>query len=148
MRPRREHADAVMERRLGVARIDADHGEAGFVQRVEQPARQLAALEPDPCRMRRVAFHRRRDSFWRCVCSAVPYDLAGIVNTQIDVSFRETSRPTKWLVLDMVALHWRCGDQHATSPAITPCPDLILREQRAQERSRMAAGHRVGAQRP
>jgi D-serine deaminase-like pyridoxal phosphate-dependent protein len=24
----------------------------------------------------------------------------------------------------MVSLHWRCGDQHDTSPAITPCPDL------------------------
>ena len=42
--------------------------------------------------------------------------------TQIDVSFRDTRRPTYRLLLDMVPLHWRCGDQHDTSPAITPCP--------------------------
>src|SRR5258706_14279688 len=44
--------------------------------------------------------------------------------TQIEVSFRDTSRPTYWLLLDMVPLHWRCRDQNVTSPAITPCPDL------------------------
>src|SRR5258708_3262474 len=44
--------------------------------------------------------------------------------TQIEVSFRDTSRPTYWLLLDMVPLHWRCRDQYVTSPAITPCPDL------------------------
>jgi len=40
-----------------------------------------------------------------------------------DVSFRDTSRPTYWLLLDMVSLHWCCRDQHVTSPALTSCPD-------------------------
>src|SRR6267378_6235851 len=59
--------------------------------------------------------------------------------TQIEVSFRDTSRPTYWLLLDMVPLHWRCRDQYVTSPAITPCPDpAAAPRRRAQELSRLA----------
>src|SRR4051812_19765143 len=49
--------DLQRQRRLGVARIDADHGEAGRFQPVEQPVRQLPAFHPDPNRMGRVLFH-------------------------------------------------------------------------------------------
>jgi hypothetical protein len=34
----------------------------------------------------------------------------------------------------MVSLHWRCWDQHDTSPAITPCPDLPERSDAARSR--------------
>src|ERR1700681_207933 len=62
--------------------------------------------------------------------------------TQIDVSFSDTSRPTYWLLLDMVYLHWRCGeaslcrrslprDYAMSRPAHSQC-------RRAQRRSRMA----------
>ena len=72
--------DLKRQRRLGVARIDADHGEASLFQLVEQPARQLPAFEPDPNRMGRVLLHGGCDGFRRRINLAAPHDLVGIVD--------------------------------------------------------------------
>src|SRR5215831_15265570 len=72
--------DLQRQRRLGVARIHADHGEASLFQPVEQPVRQLPAFEADPNRMGRVLRHGRYDGFRRRIDLAAPHDLVGIVD--------------------------------------------------------------------
>jgi hypothetical protein len=72
--------DLERQRRLGVARIDADHGEASLFQLVEKPARQLPAFEPDPNRMGRVLLDGRCDGLRRRINLAALHDLVSIID--------------------------------------------------------------------
>src|SRR6266436_3130902 len=75
-------------------------------------------------RMGRMPLHGRCDGFRRGSGSAAPHDLAGIVD-DADRRFLQGHIEADILTaLGHSLLHWRCGDQHVTSPAITPCPEL------------------------
>jgi hypothetical protein len=62
--------------------------------------------------------------------------------TQIDVSFRDTSRPTYWLLWDMVSLLWRYGETNLFRQSLSRDYAMSrpqIPQRRAQGLSRLAA---------
>ena len=112
--------DLERQRGFGVARIDADHGQANRLQLVEHPVRQLPAFESDPSRVGRVLLHSRCDSFRRRVGLAAPYDLLGIVNDADRRFLQRHIEADILLALGHDLAPWRCGEDQPAPAVVTP----------------------------